>query len=780
MNRFTKHLVLLALLCAYFAQGMANVRHASLTFDEGPHLAVGYTTLRTGDFRLQPVHIHPPLANVIAAAPLLLQNDLPDPTAIDGWGANSLSAITDILIWKYPHPASIATAGRVPVLLLGVLLAALLTRWARMTGGPLAGFIALTLYAFDPNIIAHSSLITTDITVTLLTTATLFSINVFLFPHKGSHRQPAYLILTGLLLGLALLSKVSALLLLPAIGLFIGLRELSLRRTILSSLFYTIRTVFIIVSLAFIVLWAGYGFEISQPAGMKIAIPAGVHWEIYQSLTEHYQLGHPTFAFGRISTQGWWWYFPLAFLFKTPLPTVIVCMLGLVYGILDLIRKPIGQNRFNPNNLMVLLGWTLIYAASSVFSSVNIGYRHLLPILPCLFIVAGYALSKVWMNSELVTSTSRNSTKPIIISILSILMAWLLLGALKTSAAPLEFFNELAGGKSGGYRYLVDSNVDWGQNLWDLHRWMEDGQIEQVRYAHYSPASPVQYGVDAAFLPPDPRAISFTPWHPDPGIYVIGATVLQGAYTPDINTYAYFRTKTPIARLGGALFIYNVENRAKPSWVVSCAPEPAPDRIQLELSSPGLRILHPDCRSTQVFPLQDGPGLYIAPTGTPPPQLAQHIFDLKNSDGSVWRAIYRMDSPPIPQNSSTNTPELDGPLHYLGFSLDKETIEPGSELILETHWQVMSIPDRPLSLLAQLVAPGGPALAVGDGMGFPIEQWSVDDIIVQTHRLTVPDTLQDNQPLTVITGGYWLDTMERWSTGHNDNVIVLRESVVSK
>ena len=71
MKRFIIHATLLLLLLAFFAQGMAHIRSASITFDEGPHLATGYATLRTGDFRLQPIHIHPPLANVLAAAPLL-------------------------------------------------------------------------------------------------------------------------------------------------------------------------------------------------------------------------------------------------------------------------------------------------------------------------------------------------------------------------------------------------------------------------------------------------------------------------------------------------------------------------------------------------------------------------------------------------------------------------------------------------------------------------------------------------------------------------------------
>ncbi|MEA3397818.1 MAG: hypothetical protein U9R05_10190, partial [Chloroflexota bacterium] len=162
MRRFLYRGLLLGLLLAYFAQGLYHARHASITFDEGPHLAVGYTTLRTGDLRLQPVHIHPPLANVLAAAPLLLQHDLPDPRTVDGWEIASLSAVTDAVVWQYPHPARLAAAGRIPILWLGVLLGALVARWARDIAGRRAGLFALALYAFDPNLIAHGSLITTD------------------------------------------------------------------------------------------------------------------------------------------------------------------------------------------------------------------------------------------------------------------------------------------------------------------------------------------------------------------------------------------------------------------------------------------------------------------------------------------------------------------------------------------------------------------------------------------------------------------------------------------
>src|SRR5512136_2857976 len=161
-------LAAVALLWLLFAQAARGAVTASTTFDEGPHLAVGYATLSTGDFRLQPVHIHPPLANMLAAAPLLLDPSLPDPRAISGWSIASLSMVTDTIIWQHRPPDGLALAGRLPIIFLAILLGAFVYRWAADLAGVKAGLAALFLYVLDPNIVAHAQVITTDIGVTVL------------------------------------------------------------------------------------------------------------------------------------------------------------------------------------------------------------------------------------------------------------------------------------------------------------------------------------------------------------------------------------------------------------------------------------------------------------------------------------------------------------------------------------------------------------------------------------------------------------------------------------
>ena len=784
----------LLLILAYFALGMAQVTHASLTFDEGPHLAVGYTTLRTGDLRLQPVHIHPPLANVLAAAPLLLQSDLPDPRAVDGWEIASLSAITDVVVWRYPEPARIAVAGRLPILWLGVLLGALIYRWAKDLGRWHAGLLALALYAFDPNCIAHGSLITTDMAAVFFIVATLYVVNGKWQMTNGEWRMAVI----GALLGLAQLAKVSALMLVPVVGVLLLVqavveqnRRVENQRMSESRIMnhesritnyasrithQLLRAWAIVFGVATLVVWAGYGFEVGAVPGLPFPLPAGTHLRIFQSLREHYDLGHPTFLMGRVSSHGWWWYFPVAFILKTPLPVLILAVWAVWSKVKS--RKSKVENGMEHCSWVGTLSlalFPLLYVVSSLFSSVNIGYRHLLPLLPFLYVGIGAQMA----NGEwrIANGASRITHHPLLLTSYFLLLTWLITGTLAVAPHFLTFFNELAGGARGGYRYLVDSNLDWGQNLWDLRAWMDGNGEDRVYYAHYSPARPDVYGIDADFLPPDPRAVAFTPWHPAPGLYAIGATVLQGPYAPDVNTYAWFRGREPAARLGNALFVYEVGAAPSPAWTALCADVPlSTEMVQQRVGVDGLRFLWPDCAFTSVYPAGQRPGLFIAPPDVEAPSIAKVDVTLRSASGEIDYVVYRLPgSPPTPE---TELPEIvvDGPLDFLGYTLDANAAAPGEDIVLETYWRVRDVPGRPLSLLAHLLGPGGTGVAVGDGLGFPIEQWQPGDVIVQRHVLAIPRDAPAGD-YTVITGAYWLDTMERWSVGAGGETHILVEAI---
>jgi len=776
-NLVRTRFLLLALLLAYFAQGLAQVTAASITFDEGPHLAIGYATLRTGDFRLQPVHVHPPLANVLAAAPLLLQPDLPNPREIDGWEVSSLSAITDEIVWQYSHPRRLAVAGRLPILLLSVLLGALSYRWSADLGGSRAGLLALALCAFDPNLIAHGTLITTDMAAVFFSVAVLYAVRkresekareresekTRERKSEKTRRENLWLLAAGVLLGLAQLTKVSVLLLVPVVGLLLSVESYKLQVTSWrkSSTQLLQRALYVFVP-AILVMWAGYGFEVGTVPGLPFPIPGATHIKIFLALREHYALGHPTFLLGRLSNHGWWWYFPVAFALKTPLPVLLLGMYAVLRGSYCVIRS---HFTFDVSRFTFFV-FPILYAATSLFSTVNIGYRHLLPILPFLYI--GIASSK-WQiadapSKKLLDITPHVSRFTFYASRFTFyaLLIWLMLGTLRIAPHYLTFFNELAGGPENGYRSLVDSNLDWGQNLWDLKQWMADNGYEHVRYAHYSPARPAAYGIHTDFLPPDPRAVAFTPWHPEPGLYAIGATVLQGPYAPDRNTYAWFRAREPAARLGNALCIYDVPEYERPQWLALCT-NPAPllpaELVQAKLAAPELRVITFDCTQSQIFSSQ-GPGGYVLPPDVSPPATAQETLTALQAGGEPSYIYYQLTHAPEPSHPLPHT--TSGPLDFLGYELSAAEITPGAQLELHTWWKVKRAPDRPLSLMAHLSGADGVPIANGDGLGVPRDQWQPDDVLVQRHLLPIPpDTAPGDY--TLRTGAYWLDSMERWS-----------------
>jgi hypothetical protein len=501
--------------------------------------------------------------------------------------------------------------------------------------------------------------------------------------------------------------------------------------------------------------------------GTSLPIPAATHVQIYQSLIEHYDLGHPTFAAGRLGNRGWWWYFPLAFAIKTPLTLLLLLGVSIGYVMLRLVKS-----RPQPSSLVryAALGlFPVLYGGASLFSSVNIGYRHLLPVLP--FLVIGVSIAINMYRERLRRSGSPSVSLLAMGGLVALLLGQAVM-ALRLQPQPLTYFNALAGGPENGYRYLVDSNLDWGQNLWDLKSWMESNQESHVHYAHYSPARPQAYGINATYLPPDPKADPFVPWAPDPGLYAIGATVLQGPYAPSVNTFGWFRAHTPVARLGHALFLFQVPTQDSPAWIVQCYDTIPGEVLQRNLAlDPAARLIHVDCQNVQVYPNETDAGYHLLPAESTIPSTATVEVDIRHPSGASLAKIVKSSVKPRPSNKpELGRDVLAGPLTFLGYDLDETSAnatdrDQACPIVLTTYWQVQNIPDRPLSLIAHLLDASGHPVAIGDAMDYPLDQWKVGDLLVQKHRLEPVSSVPHDTTLTLVTGGYWLDTMERWSVG---------------
>jgi hypothetical protein len=196
---------------------------------------------------------------------------------------------------------------------------------------------------------------------------------------------------------------------------------------------------------------------------------------------------------------------------------------------------------------LFLLIPVLIFFAIAVWSRFNIGVRHILPVYPFLF---------VWLGGSVATICS--SRKWWARSVTLVLGIWLIASVLKIYPDYLAYFNEVAGGPKNGHRFLVDSNLDWGQDLKGLKRWMEGQGLEKIEFAYFGTVDPSLYGINAV-----PALGSNTLFwrggkdHSPTSPYIaISATYLAGLYLSDKDTYALFRGKNPVASIGHSILVY--------------------------------------------------------------------------------------------------------------------------------------------------------------------------------------------------------------------------------
>lgn len=747
---------IVALLLALFFQLTRAALRNSVTFDEGQHISRGYAYLKTGDLRFQRFKsAHPPLMAILEAAPLMLLPNMPEPSTLPGWAEPDTLIFAKQLIWKSPDIEKLMFAARVPVMLVALLLAAFVFRWASDLGraGPIAGLVALALCAFDPNIIAHGMLATTDLGVTA------FSFIALYWLWRSLRRpSPHVLMATGVTMGLALMSKMTAVLLLPvsaALILATGVWRLGSRPRRWPNLLAMAATIY---AIAFLVIWAIYRFEVARLPGLPIPLPAATHFTSVLKAQTHLEAGHPTFLMGQVSDKGWWYYFPVAFLIKTPIPVLALLALA-AFAALGIRPQATGRR---PQRLASLpLGaFICAYAAVALFSSVEIGYRHLLPILPCLFVLA----ARISHLPSLAFHLKRHLVSWSFCILVILLLAWHAIGALAVFPNYLTFFNELVGGPGNGFKYLVDSNLDWGQSLIELRSYIAQNHLGRIDLSATGFANPEVYGIAYDPLPPMPNPQSVVHFDPKPGCYYIGAHNLQIGSPIDHDVFGWFREREPDEWIANAILVYNVPQRPAGRWVAQCAAPQAPlepEAVAEGFGRDDLRLVYFDCQNSWVYPA-GAPGWYVVDDkvkSTGWPQSLLREFRTGGLSQGASFTVYRLDA--MPDLDVKEKARL-GSLAFLGFALDRAQVAPGQTVMLTTYWRVAEGAGRPASLMAHLVAPDGRVIANGDGLGVPVENWQPGDVIVQHHRLAIPSDASPGQ-YQVLAGAYWLDTMERWS-----------------
>ncbi len=569
--QYQRWLIVPAILLFYFL-ALNSLVGDSPTMDEQNHIARGLTFLRTGDPRLSVEH--PPLVNSLSALPLLTMPEIRLPLDDSSWERQPLDVFwyvfAEKLIWQINRNLDIQKIyflARLPIVYLTIGLALIGFHFARELWGRISALLLFFLLLFDPNILANGRYVTTDLGGTLFTFLATYLLWRMWRENHWNWRRWLWAMLG---ISFAIGSKLSALIYVP-IWIILALLPLygGRERPYLHSMGRRLGQLLTAGLGAIFVVWTLFAFEWGSFQFLDPRLSLLTQWQgpmptFWSGIERIFLLsggGRPGFLLGQFSNEGFPFYFPVALVTKTPMLTLVLFFLSAIF-LLVLKKTRAGE--------IFLLVPVIIYFMASMYSALNLGYRHLLPILPFVYMsIVGLGSLPVrrwtWRVYSGNDKNSRGvSTAPVVL--VSLLIINLLLIIVWIHPHYLSYFNVVAGGPDNGHPILVDSNIDWGQDLLRLDHWMVEHQVDRINLGWFGTADPEYYGIDFEPMPGFPRQpfISqwtnppFNPGEPEPGIYAISASSLWELPLADKNVYPWFREREPDDRVGYSILIYEV------------------------------------------------------------------------------------------------------------------------------------------------------------------------------------------------------------------------------
>lgn len=750
------------LLLLFFGRLLHTESRKSITFDEPPHVLNSLQYFQTR-----------PMVSTINNPPLIhawmgtlmqlvgLEYDMGYEQDVWNWGDGF--DIASVFFWQVNENwPQFFWVSRLAIIFLALLLAALVYRWAaQLYDRATPACLALLLLTFDPNILGFSHLATTDLGIAAF--FTLAGYGLWLYWQRPSWGRLAW---AGIVVGLTLGAKFSGVILVPAILLFTVYRWFVGERTLVSAARAAGATL-VILLIAALVLLAVYRFQLS----LLVAD--------YQFQQAHFAEGHEAYLLGEVSRSGWWYYYPIVFLAKTP--TGLLVLLLLAVGLF------LASKSYRWDYLWLLLLAGAVFGAA-LTGSINIGYRYLLPILPPLF---------VFLGQLALPTTAVKWAWPTTGALLAFVLASILI-----HPHYLSFFNVLAGGPENGWRIVVDSNIDWGQDMEELGRYLAERGVEDAHISWFSTVSPQRYGIPGtSFLTwsPSYRDVIYDDLYlerPLPGLYAISATQLAGPYLhDDFEGMAWFRQRQPQDKVGYTYFIYEVQPDGPPVGLALSGVGIAmltPESINMLTRGNNIGLRHFDARSSFLWAgggAAEGVWTAVGAGHQPTHPWLQQFYaladgvttDERTVEGTAWQYhLYQWSQSPLPAKERVpETAVFGDTVQLLGYDMG-ELVEAGRPLELLTFWRIKQPATNELKLFVHLFDEAGNLIAQHDGLDVITSGLQAEDEFAQLHTLFLPDPLPAGT-YTLQVGVYDSATLARLAlppdSEFSDHVVLLSFSV---
>lgn len=559
-------LLFMFLMALFSSRGAFGDPGDSAIVDEVAHIPAGYTYDKDLDYRLNPEH--PPLAKALAGLPLIFDKNIKGPESNWSWdGINQWESGWYMLYDAGNNPKHILDLSRLPMMLLMIGLGLFLFKWAAELYDRKVGLVILTLYAFYPDVLAHGRLVTTDIAA-----AFGFVVATYFFDKALKKKTWKWIIFAALAFALAQLLKFSAFLLFFIFFALAVIRAIVDRKetTFWIEFWKNFKTYFWVCFLSVVAVWIVYlPFVFKTPSDVEhkliemnltddprtLPLRNFLHFFENNSILRalgHYLLGiflvigrvgggNKTFILGHLSDKSIPWYFPVAWLLKTPIP-IILLALGSIVAVIMRWKKISSENKWI---LWVILVPIIVYWGFTLKGQLNIGIRHLMPTVPFVLLLIGFTIHPI-------INGGKNWQK----FVLGLLVIYMITSTLANYPNFIPYFNE-ATPKNQRFERLMDSSLDWGQDLLRLKKYVDDNNIKSIKVDYFGGSVPSYYMPQAK------------EWHsaygPTSGWLAVSATFYQSSKLVGEQegkwSYGWLDAYKPEAIIGGSILVFNIDQK---------------------------------------------------------------------------------------------------------------------------------------------------------------------------------------------------------------------------